>query len=241
MTQAAKNRICLWYDVGCRRGGAHFYARTFPDSPPSVPYTGPRPTIPPARRGRADGRVQRDGDPLPRPLNGGPGVNHNWAFSFQVATQDQAETDRYWHAIIEKAAVRRASAAGARTGGASPGRSPPGPIEAISDPDPEAARRAFEAMMPRWARLTLPPWRRAGKRLARLRGRHKQQGHPWGGLCPYWLSALHGAAITWRNPRWARRSRTGCDRRRRRRCGWTDGHSLLARTASDGKTASARV
>jgi predicted 3-demethylubiquinone-9 3-methyltransferase (glyoxalase superfamily) len=52
-------------------------------------------------------------------LNGGPQFRHSEAFSFQIATDDQEETDRYWNAIVG----RRAPAAGARTGGASPGRS----------------------------------------------------------------------------------------------------------------------
>jgi len=49
-------------------------------------------------------------------LNGGPDIKHKWAFSFQVATADQAETDRYWNAIITGAA-KRANVAGAKTNG----------------------------------------------------------------------------------------------------------------------------
>jgi predicted 3-demethylubiquinone-9 3-methyltransferase (glyoxalase superfamily) len=56
-------------------------------------------------------------------LNGGPEFRHSEAFSFQIATDTQEETDRYWNAIVRNAA-RRASAVGARTSGASPGRSP---------------------------------------------------------------------------------------------------------------------
>ena len=56
-------------------------------------------------------------------LNGGPQFKHSCAFSFQIATDTQEETDRYWNAIIDNAA-RRASAVGARTAGASRGRSP---------------------------------------------------------------------------------------------------------------------
>ena len=54
-------------------------------------------------------------------LNGGPVFKHNEAFSFQVATADQAETDRYWNAIVGNGA-KRVRAAGARTNGACPGR-----------------------------------------------------------------------------------------------------------------------
>ena len=59
-------------------------------------------------------------------LNGGPQFKHNEAFSFQIATDDQAETDRLWNAIVEMAA-RKANAAGARTAGACRGRSPRAP------------------------------------------------------------------------------------------------------------------
>ena len=56
-------------------------------------------------------------------LNGGPAFKHNEAFSFQIATGDQQETDRYWNAIVGNGG-QEASAAGAKTNGASPGRSP---------------------------------------------------------------------------------------------------------------------
>ena len=55
-------------------------------------------------------------------LNGGPSIKHSWAFSFQVATADQAETDRYWNAIVGNGG-EETRAAGARTNGACPGRS----------------------------------------------------------------------------------------------------------------------
>jgi predicted 3-demethylubiquinone-9 3-methyltransferase (glyoxalase superfamily) len=55
-------------------------------------------------------------------LNGGPAFRHSEAFSFQIATDNQEETDRYWNAIVGNAA-RKANAVGARTAGASPGRS----------------------------------------------------------------------------------------------------------------------
>ncbi|WP_256094333.1 VOC family protein [Aeromonas caviae] len=84
---------------------------------------------------------------LPLGLNGGPGVRHNWAFSFQVATQDQAETDRYWHAIIDSGGQASECGWCQDKWGISWQITPQVLIEAISDPDPEAARRAFEAMM----------------------------------------------------------------------------------------------
>ena len=57
-------------------------------------------------------------------LNGGPAFKHSEAFSFQIATDDQAETDRYWDAIVGNGGQEKAPAVGARTAGASPGRSP---------------------------------------------------------------------------------------------------------------------
>jgi 2-polyprenyl-6-hydroxyphenyl methylase/3-demethylubiquinone-9 3-methyltransferase len=80
-------------------------------------------------------------------LNGGPGVKHSWAFSFQVATADQAETDRYWDAIIGNGG--EASACGWCTDkwGLSWQITPIALTKAITDPDPAVAQRAFDAMM----------------------------------------------------------------------------------------------
>ena len=125
----------------------HGFTPASSPTPPSVPYTGPRPTIPPARKGdvlTVEFRVM--GIPC-LGLNGGPGVRHNWAFSFQVATQDQAETDRYWHAIIDHGGQASECGWCQDKWGISWQITPQVLIEAITDPDPEAARRAFEAMM----------------------------------------------------------------------------------------------
>jgi 2-polyprenyl-6-hydroxyphenyl methylase/3-demethylubiquinone-9 3-methyltransferase len=80
-------------------------------------------------------------------LNGGPGYPHTQAFSFQVSTEDQAETDRLWHAIIGNGG--QASACGWCTDrwGLSWQITPRALVEAIADPDPAAAQRAFAAMM----------------------------------------------------------------------------------------------
>ncbi|MCE9957642.1 VOC family protein [Aeromonas rivipollensis] len=80
-------------------------------------------------------------------LNGGPGVSHSWAFSFQVATKTQAETDRYWHAIIDNGGQASECGWCQDKWGISWQITPLALTEAITDPDPEAARRAFEAMM----------------------------------------------------------------------------------------------
>lgn len=94
----AKNTICIWFDHDAE-DAAHFYAATFPDS--SVGAVIPAPGDYP------DGKA---GDTIVVEfvvagvscigLNGGPHFKHSEAFSFQIATEDQAETDRYWNAIV---------------------------------------------------------------------------------------------------------------------------------------------
>ena len=94
----SKNTICLWYDKDAEEA-AKFYAATFPDSNVGAVHLSP-----------ADNPGNKAGDVITvdftvcgipcMGLNGGPNVKHNWAFSFQIATDDQDETDRYWNAII---------------------------------------------------------------------------------------------------------------------------------------------
>ena len=93
-----KNTICLWYD-GTALEAATFYAATFPDSRVGAVHRAP-----------GDYPAGRQGDVLTVEftvlgipclgLNGGPAFRHSEAFSFQVATDDQAETDRLWDAIV---------------------------------------------------------------------------------------------------------------------------------------------
>jgi len=80
-------------------------------------------------------------------LNGGPAFRQSEAFSFQVATDDQAETDRYWHAIVDNGGQESACGWCKDRWGVSWQITPRILSEAISQPDPEIARRAFEAMM----------------------------------------------------------------------------------------------
>ena len=80
-------------------------------------------------------------------LNGGPMFKHSEAFSFQVSTADQAETDRYWDAIIGNGGQASACGWCKDKWGLSWQITPLALMEAISDPDPAAAKRAFEAMM----------------------------------------------------------------------------------------------
>jgi predicted 3-demethylubiquinone-9 3-methyltransferase (glyoxalase superfamily) len=93
-----KNTICLWYDKDAEEA-ARFYAKTFPDS--RVGAMQRAPSDYPA--GKAGDVITVEFTVCGVPcigLNGGPTFKHNEAFSFQIATDDQAETDKYWNAII---------------------------------------------------------------------------------------------------------------------------------------------
>ena len=93
-----KNTICLWYDKDAE-AAANFYSQTFPNS-----------TVGKVNRAPSDFPSGKAGDVITVEftvagvpcigLNGGPTFKHNEAFSFQIATEDQAETDRYWNAIV---------------------------------------------------------------------------------------------------------------------------------------------
>jgi predicted 3-demethylubiquinone-9 3-methyltransferase (glyoxalase superfamily) len=80
-------------------------------------------------------------------LNGGPGVKHSWAFSFQVATADQAETDRYWNAIVGNGGEESNCGWCRDKWGISWQITPVALTQGITDPDRAAAKRVFAAMM----------------------------------------------------------------------------------------------
>jgi 2-polyprenyl-6-hydroxyphenyl methylase/3-demethylubiquinone-9 3-methyltransferase len=140
-----KNTICLWYN-GDALEAAQFYARTFPDS-----------AVGPIHRAPGDYPAGKEGDVLTVEftvigipclgLNGGPGCKHTQAFSFQVATDDQAETDRLWDAIINNGGQENVCGWCQDKWGLSWQISPRVLIEAVTDPDKAAAKRAFNAMM----------------------------------------------------------------------------------------------
>ncbi|MFO0905543.1 MAG: VOC family protein [Pirellulales bacterium] len=141
----AKNTICLWYDGGAEEA-ARFYAQTFPDS-----------SIEAVRRAPSDFPSGERGDVLTVEftvlgvrclgLNGGPGVAHTWAFSFQVATADQAETDRYWDAIVGNGGEESQCGWCKDKWGVNWQITPLALTRAIASDDAAAAKRAFEAMM----------------------------------------------------------------------------------------------
>jgi predicted 3-demethylubiquinone-9 3-methyltransferase (glyoxalase superfamily) len=141
----SKNTICLWFD-GAAEQAARFYAETFPDS-----------SVRAIHRAPGDYPSGKQGDVLTVEftvmgiaclgLNGGPEFKHSEAFSFQVATDDQAETDRLWQAIVSNGGQESACGWCKDKWGLSWQITPRVLIDAITDPDPAAAKRAFEAMM----------------------------------------------------------------------------------------------
>jgi len=140
-----KNRICLWYEHAAL-DAARFYAATFPDS-----------TVDAVHHAPGDYPSGKEGDVLTVEftvmgipcigLNGGPMFQHNESFSFQVATDDQAETDRLWNAIIDNGGQESACGWCKDKWGLSWQITPRVLSDAVTSPDRAAAKRAFEAMM----------------------------------------------------------------------------------------------
>ncbi|MFO0797456.1 MAG: VOC family protein [Gemmataceae bacterium] len=145
MPKPAKNTICLWYDGGAEEA-ARFYATVFPDSAVTAVHRAP-----------GDYPSGKEGDVLTVEctvlgipclgLNGGPMFKHTEAFSFQVATADQAETDRYWDAIVGNGGKESACGWCKDKWGLNWQITPVALSAAIASPDPAAAKRAFAAMM----------------------------------------------------------------------------------------------
>ncbi len=93
-----KNTICIWYDREAEEA-ARFYAKTFPDSKVIAVHNAPG-DYPSGKKGDVL-TVEFTVCGIPcLGLNGGPQFKHGEAFSFQISTEDQAETDRYWNAIV---------------------------------------------------------------------------------------------------------------------------------------------
>ena len=140
-----KNTICLWYN-GDALEAASFYAQTFPDSEVKAVHRAP-----------GDYPAGKQGDELTVEftvlgipcvgLNGGPMFKHSEAFSFQVSTDDQEETDRLWHAIIDNGGQASACGWCKDKWGLSWQISPRVLVDAVTSKDPAVAKRAFEAMM----------------------------------------------------------------------------------------------
>ncbi len=145
MTNIAKNTICLWYDNDAEEA-ARFYAATFPDSSVGAVHRAP-----------ADYPSGKEGDVLTVEftvlgipcigLNGGPVFTHNEAFSFQVATEDQNETDRYWNAIVGNGGQESECGWCKDKWGISWQITPMALTKAYTSSDRQAAKRAFDAML----------------------------------------------------------------------------------------------
>ena len=141
----AKNTICLWYDDTALEA-AEFYAATFPNSAVHAVHKAP-----------ADYPAGKAGDVLTVEftvagipcigMNGGPGVPHSTAFSFQIATDTQEETDRLWNAIVAHGGEASACGWCQDQWGLSWQITPRVLTAAYTSADRAAAKRAFEAMM----------------------------------------------------------------------------------------------
>ncbi len=140
-----KNTICLWYN-GTAEDAANFYAQTFENSAVTAIHRAP-----------ADYPAGKKGDVITVEftvmgipcigLNGGPEFKHTEAFSFQVVTEDQVETDRLWNAIVNNEGQESECGWCKDKWGLSWQITPRILNDAITHPDPAAAARAFEAMM----------------------------------------------------------------------------------------------
>ncbi len=145
MTPIPKNVICLWYDKGAKEA-AEFYASVFPDTTVNAVHTAP-----------SDYPSGKKGDVLTVDftvvgiscigLNGGDAFKQSEAFSFQIMTEDQEETDRYWNAIVGNGGQESQCGWCKDKWGVSWQITPRTLTEAMMAGGDEA-RRAFEAMMP---------------------------------------------------------------------------------------------
>lgn len=140
----AKNTLCLWYDKDAL-DAARFYSATFPDSHVGAIFEAPS-DFPSGKKGDVL-TVQFTVIGIPcLGLNGGPQFKHSEAFSFQIATDTQEETDRYWNAIIKNGGSESACGWCKDRWGLSWQITPRTLIEALATGG-EEAKRAFEAMM----------------------------------------------------------------------------------------------
>jgi predicted 3-demethylubiquinone-9 3-methyltransferase (glyoxalase superfamily) len=145
MAKPAKNTICLWYEKDAEEA-ARFYSATFPNSSVGAVHRAP-----------GDSPSGKEGDVLTVEfavmgitcigLNGGPMFKQSEAFSFQVATVDQAETDRYWNAIVGNGGEESMCGWCRDKWGLSWQITPIALTKAVTNPDRKAAKRAFDAMM----------------------------------------------------------------------------------------------
>jgi predicted 3-demethylubiquinone-9 3-methyltransferase (glyoxalase superfamily) len=140
----AKNTVCLWFDQHAEEA-ARFYAATFPDSHVTAVHRAPG-DFPGGKAGQVL-TVEFTVAGIPcLGLNGGPAFQHSEAFSFQIATEDQEETDRYWNAIVGNGGQESACGWCKDRWGLSWQISPRVLIEAVAAGG-EEGKRVFAAMM----------------------------------------------------------------------------------------------
>jgi predicted 3-demethylubiquinone-9 3-methyltransferase (glyoxalase superfamily) len=140
-----KNTVCLWFERDALEA-ARFYAATLPDS-----------SVGAVLRAPGDFPDGKEGDVLTVEftvaglpclgLNGGPAFRQSEAFSFQIATDDQAETDRLWNAIVDNDGEESACGWCKDRWGVSWQITPRALTDGLADPDRAAAKRVFDAMM----------------------------------------------------------------------------------------------
>jgi predicted 3-demethylubiquinone-9 3-methyltransferase (glyoxalase superfamily) len=137
--------VCLWYEKDAE-GAARFYADTFPNS-----------SVGKVHNSHSDNPSRKEGEPLTVEftvlgipclgLNGGPHFKQSEAFSFQVLTDSQEETDRYWNAIVGNGGAESMCGWCKDKWGVSWQITPRALIAATTDSDRAAAKRAMDAMM----------------------------------------------------------------------------------------------
>jgi len=145
MADPAKNTICLWYESDAE-SAARFYAKTFPNSSVGAVHRAPS-DFPNGKKGDV---LTVDFTVMGIPcfgLNGGPMFKQTEAFSFQVATADQAETDRYWNAIVGNGGKESECGWCKDKWGVSWQITPIALTKGMSDPDPGVQKSVFDAMM----------------------------------------------------------------------------------------------
>ncbi|TKR33534.1 VOC family protein [Luteimonas gilva] len=141
----SKNTVCLWYNNDAL-DAATFYAKTFPDSAVNAVHHAPG-DYPDGKEGDV---LTVDFTVMGIPcigLNGGTAFKQTEAFSFQVATEDQAETDRLWNAIVGNGGKESDCGWCKDKWGVSWQITPRLLIESMADPDRKRAKRVFDAMM----------------------------------------------------------------------------------------------